>query len=61
MTILVRVAFLIPALMMASSVSAEGPISSSANVSEESHEIRYVTLDRMIRTFAEEARAQTER
>lgn len=60
MMTLVRVAFLVPALMIASSVSAESPVSS--NVSEESpDEIRYVTLDRMIRTFAEEARAQEAR
>jgi hypothetical protein len=55
MTTLVRVAFLVPALLIASSVAAEAPLSST--VSEESgDEIRYVTLDRMIREFAQQAR-----
>jgi hypothetical protein len=55
MTTLVRVAFLVPALLMASSVAAEAPLSSTVREASRD-EIRFVTLDRMIRSFAAQAR-----
>ena len=54
-----RLAFVLPALLVAAPVSAVQPAGQlSVHPSVEKAPMRYVTLDFMIRTFAAQARAE---